>query len=93
MGEHPMGEDRHPLKTLRSLLSSRFNNDAADVDHAESLSALGYRRAARLGQTSHEAAFRLHDDGLLGLETDALLDPLRKEPRFQTVVRELKFPN
>jgi hypothetical protein len=27
------------------------------------------------------------------LRTDPLLDPLRKEPRFQAIDRELKFPN
>jgi len=26
------------------------------------------------------------------LKTDPLMDPLRKEPRFQAVMRELKFP-
>jgi len=36
---------------------------------------------------------RLRDPGLGGLKTDPLLDPLRKEPRFQAVMRELKFPN
>jgi TolB-like protein/Flp pilus assembly protein TadD len=40
-----------------------------------------------------ETALRLRDPGLLQLKTDPLLDPLRKEPRFQTVMRELKFPN
>jgi tetratricopeptide (TPR) repeat protein len=40
-----------------------------------------------------EKAFRLHDDGLLGLKTDPLLDPLRKEPRFQAIQRELNFPS
>ena len=29
---------------------------------------------------------------LLGLRIDSLLDPLRKEPRFQAIKRELKFP-
>jgi len=27
------------------------------------------------------------------LKIDPLLDPLRKEPRFQAIERELKFPN
>jgi len=27
------------------------------------------------------------------LKTDPLMDPLRREPRFQAVMRELKFPN
>ena len=41
-----------------------------------------------------ETALRLHDPGLENLKTDPLMDPLRKEPRFQTVMRELKFfPN
>ncbi|HEY4971779.1 MAG TPA: TIR domain-containing protein [Steroidobacteraceae bacterium] len=40
-----------------------------------------------------ETAWRLRDPGLENLKTDALLDPLRQEPRFQAVMRELKFPN
>jgi hypothetical protein len=40
-----------------------------------------------------ETALRLRDPGLELLKTDAFLDPLRKEPRFKAVERELKFPN
>jgi TolB-like protein/Flp pilus assembly protein TadD len=39
-----------------------------------------------------EKAVRLRDSGLGGLKTDGDLDPLRNEPRFQAVMRELKFP-
>jgi TolB-like protein len=39
-----------------------------------------------------EKALRLRDTGLILLKTDPLVDPLRKEPRFQAVMRELKFP-
>jgi len=39
-----------------------------------------------------ETALRLRDPGLELLKTDPLLDPLRKEPRFQAIERELKFP-
>jgi TolB-like protein/Flp pilus assembly protein TadD len=38
-------------------------------------------------------AVRLRASGLISLKTDPLMDPLRKEPRFQAVVRELKFPD
>src|SRR6476661_2775855 len=38
-----------------------------------------------------ETALRLRDPGLVYLKTDPLMDPLRKEPRFQAVMRELKF--
>jgi TolB-like protein/tetratricopeptide (TPR) repeat protein len=40
-----------------------------------------------------ETALRLRDPGLENLKIDPLMDPLREEPRFQTVLRELKFPN
>jgi serine/threonine protein kinase len=39
-----------------------------------------------------ETALRLRDPGLELLKTDPLMDPLRKEPRFQAIKRELKFP-
>jgi tetratricopeptide (TPR) repeat protein len=39
-----------------------------------------------------ETALQLRDQQLIDLKTDPLLDPLRKEPRFQAVMRELKFP-
>jgi tetratricopeptide (TPR) repeat protein len=40
-----------------------------------------------------ETALRLRDSGLVGLKTDPLLDPLRNEPRFQAIQRDLKFPS
>jgi TolB-like protein/lipoprotein NlpI len=39
-----------------------------------------------------ETALRVRDPGLEFLKTDPLLDPLRKEPRFQAIERDLKFP-
>src|ERR1700722_11265971 len=39
-----------------------------------------------------ETAWRLRDPGLENLKTDPLLDPIRQEPRFQAIERELKFP-
>jgi serine/threonine-protein kinase len=40
-----------------------------------------------------ETALRLRDPGLAWLKVDPLLDPLRKEPRFQAVERALRFPD
>ena len=39
-----------------------------------------------------DTATRLRDPGLELLKTDPLMDPLRNEPRFQAMMRELKFP-
>jgi hypothetical protein len=36
---------------------------------------------------------RLLDPGLEYLETGPLMDPLRQEPRFHGIERELKFPS
>jgi hypothetical protein len=40
-----------------------------------------------------DTASRLRDAGLVYMKTDPLMDPLRKEPRVQAVMRELKFPD
>ena len=39
-----------------------------------------------------ETALKLRDPGLVTLKTDPLMDPIREEPRFKTVMRELRFP-
>jgi serine/threonine-protein kinase len=39
-----------------------------------------------------ETALQLRDPQLINLKTAPLLDPLRLEPRFQAIERELKFP-
>jgi TolB-like protein/Flp pilus assembly protein TadD len=38
-------------------------------------------------------AVRLPDAGVVYLKTDALMDPLRSDPRFQAIERELRFPD
>jgi tetratricopeptide (TPR) repeat protein len=39
-----------------------------------------------------ETAMSLRDPDLVELKTNLLVDPLRKEPRFQALERALKFP-
>ena len=38
-----------------------------------------------------DTALRLRDPGLVELKADPLMDPLRQDPRFQAIERELKF--
>ncbi len=40
-----------------------------------------------------ETAYRLRDSGLAALKGDTILDPLRKEPRFQAIEQKLNFPS
>ena len=39
-----------------------------------------------------DTAMRVRAPGVVYLKTDPLLDPLRNEPHFQAIERELKFP-
>ncbi len=40
-----------------------------------------------------ETAAKVRDPGLIQLKVDYLLDPLRREPRFQKVLARMKFPD
>jgi TolB-like protein/tetratricopeptide (TPR) repeat protein len=40
-----------------------------------------------------ETAYRLPDSAIGSVRVDALLDPLRKDPRFKEIERKLKLPN
>jgi len=64
--------------------------DAAPYQYAEIYAQWGDKSKAL---ASLETAMRLRDAGLVYLKTDPLLDPLRKEPRFQAIARALKFPD
>jgi TolB-like protein/tetratricopeptide (TPR) repeat protein len=63
--------------------------DAAAYQYTEIFAQWGDRKAAL---DWLEKAMRLHDPGLVYTKVDPLMDPLRKEPRFQTVMQELQFP-
>jgi hypothetical protein len=54
-----------------------------------------YAQWSNLAESLHwlDIAVRLHDSGLVLLKVDPLLDPLRNEPRFQAIERQLKFPS
>jgi hypothetical protein len=72
------------LAKMKSLLG-----DAAAFQHAQIYAQWGNTPKA-LGWL--ENAFRLRDPGLEQVKMDPLLDLLRKEPRFQAVMQELKVP-
>lgn len=47
----------------------------------------GSRRRHAALRRYQSSALRLRDPGLESLKTDALLDPLRREPRFKAIKR------
>lgn len=82
LGRHPDAESEF------AKLKAANGNDAA-LQYAEIYAQWGDRAKAL---DWLDSAMRLRDPGLEFLKTDPLIDPLRDEPRFQAVIRELKFP-
>jgi TolB-like protein/Tfp pilus assembly protein PilF len=66
------------------------NGDAAAYQYATVYAQWGNNQKALEWL---ETALRMRDPGLARLRVDPLLDPLRQEPRFQALMRQLKFPN
>ena len=83
-----LAEDVLPLAEVdAAALDQRIKNAEEDILHAKSDSD----RAKAV--ESLETALRLRSLSLQELKVEPLLDPLRNEPRFQTIERELKFPD
>jgi TolB-like protein len=85
---HKLGQYADAEATLAKLQDQR--GDAAAYEYA-GIYAQWANSAQALDRL--EAAVRLRDDRLEQLRVDPLLDPVRNEPRFQAIERQLKFPN
>jgi hypothetical protein len=88
-----------------AILDDKFHqHQDAEAELAEMKSQLGdgasYQYAeiyAQWGDVPQalnwlETAYRLPDPGIGTMRVDELINPLRKEPRFQVIERALKFP-
>ena len=84
---HKLGRPTDAASALARFKA--LEDDAGAYGYAQIYAQWGNTREAL---TWLETALRLRDRNLIGLKTDPLLDPLRKESRFQAVMRELKFP-
>jgi len=82
--------DRHADAEAELVKLKAAQGDAAAYQYATIYAQWGNRAKALEWL---ETALRLRDPGLEALKTDPLLDPLRQEPRFQAIERELKFPS
>jgi adenylate cyclase len=83
-----LGRNADAEAMLRKLQSSE--GDSGAYDYATIYAQWG--DAAKALEWL-ETAVRLRDSGLVDLKMEPCLDPLREEPRFQTIERELKFPD
>jgi TolB-like protein/tetratricopeptide (TPR) repeat protein len=83
LGRHANAE------ALLPKLTAAFGVDAPAYQYAEIYAQWGNRTKALEWL---ETALQVRDPGVTLLKVDPFLDPLRAEPRFQAVMRELKFP-
>jgi tetratricopeptide (TPR) repeat protein len=88
LAEDRLGRHEDAKTALASL-------KAMQGDRAAYFYAAIYAQWANTGEALNwlEMAMRLRNPGLKFLKTDPLMDPLRKEPRFQAIERELNFPS
>jgi tetratricopeptide (TPR) repeat protein len=77
-------ESLQKLARLRQLYG-----DAASTQLGEIYAQLGDREAAL---SALERAYEVKDAGLSTMLVDPWLDPVRKEPRFEAIVRKMNFP-
>jgi TolB-like protein/Tfp pilus assembly protein PilF len=81
LGQHAQAETM--LKTVQA-----WYGDRGAYNYAEIYAQWGNQTRALEWL---EKALRLRDSGLVALQVDSLLDPLRDEPRFQAIQRALRF--
>lgn len=75
------------LKKMDRL--EQLHGDAASYQYAEIHAALGNVDSAF---AALDRAWQIRDPGLLGMKTDATVDPLRRDPRFAALIRTIGFP-
>jgi len=71
---------------------AKFKADNGDASAYQYATVYAQRGDTREALEWLITAVRVRDPGLEYLKTDPLMDPLRNEPRFQAIERELKFP-
>jgi TolB-like protein/predicted Ser/Thr protein kinase len=87
MANDKLGQHPDAAAMLRKLQTGY--GDAGPVEYATIYAQWGNTAKALEWLTT---AVQLRNQDLVYLKTEPLLDPLRKEPRFQAIERALKFP-
>ncbi len=72
------------IQRMQSLVG-----EAASYQYAEIYADLGDKERAI---AVLERAWAIRDPGLFNIRVDALLDPLRGDPRFEAILRQMNFP-
>ena len=85
-----MNKAASPMRMKRWRRSGARLSEAAAIQYVEIYAQWNDVHTAL---TWLDTAYRVRDVGLVSLKRDVLLDPLRKESRFQAIESKLNFPN
>lgn len=100
----PLAAESSDRLTIEAILSGRAGTRIEARRTIEKLKAIWgdfyyqyaeiYAQAGDRGRAFEalDRAWQIRDSGLLWLKVDPLLDPLRREPRFQALMTKLDFP-
>jgi tetratricopeptide (TPR) repeat protein len=87
IADHLLGQQEAAAAQLAAL-RARMGDNAA-FQYADIYAQWGQADAAL---TALETAYRLRDTGMMEIQVDPMLGPIRAMPRFQAVLRSLDFP-
>ena len=80
--------DRAGAEQKLAALQQAYH-EAASYQYGEIYAQLGDADSAF---ANLENGFAIKDAGLQGLKTDPFMDPIRSDPRFETLLRKMNFP-
>ncbi|MGN6848621.1 MAG: TIR domain-containing protein [Sphingomicrobium sp.] len=84
--------EREGNRAESNRLLKEIQQRAGDAAHYQYAEVLAQQHRTDEAIAELEKAWSNRDDGLTGLNTDEMLDPIRNDPRFQAIVRRMNFP-
>jgi serine/threonine-protein kinase len=83
------GGDKAAVQQKLQRMQQLFG-DAASYQYAEIFAQAGDKQRAL---AALDSAWAIRDGGLINIQVDPFLDPIRNEPRFQAIVKRMNFPD
>ena len=74
------------------LLQEMLKSDMVGAAHYQVAQVYAQQNRTEEALSELQKAFAARDPGLAEMLTDYMLDPIRKEPQFQELVKKVNFP-
>jgi len=84
--------ERQGNRAESNRLLQQVQQTAGDTAHYQYAEVLAQQHRTDDAIAELERAWAARDDGLTGLKTDKMFDPIRNDPRFRDIVKRVGFP-